>query len=91
MGMKKPLTVSTYTQIKNYRHIRPNATADKSEYKGEITDTWNQWFVSNCLCETYFYDFTQRKQSWDYICLCRIWGFHGSDYEECHLLGCGAV
>jgi hypothetical protein len=22
---------------------------------------------------------------------CRIWGFHGGDYEECRLLGCGAV
>jgi hypothetical protein len=23
--------------------------------------------------------------------LCRIWGFHGGDYEECRLLGCYAV
>jgi hypothetical protein len=23
--------------------------------------------------------------------LCRIWGFHGGDYEECRLLECGAV
>jgi hypothetical protein len=23
--------------------------------------------------------------------LYRIWDFHGGDYEECHLLGCGAV
>jgi hypothetical protein len=23
--------------------------------------------------------------------LCRIWSFHGDDYEECRLLGCGAV
>jgi hypothetical protein len=23
--------------------------------------------------------------------VCRIWGFHGGDYEECRLLGCGAV
>jgi hypothetical protein len=23
--------------------------------------------------------------------LCKICGFHGDDYEECHLLGCGAV
>jgi hypothetical protein len=22
---------------------------------------------------------------------CKIWGFHGGDYEECRLLGCGAV
>jgi hypothetical protein len=22
--------------------------------------------------------------------LCKIWGFHGGDYEECCLLGCGA-
>jgi hypothetical protein len=22
---------------------------------------------------------------------CRIWGFHGGDYEECRLLGCGAL
>jgi hypothetical protein len=22
---------------------------------------------------------------------CRIWGFHGDDYEECHLLGCSAM
>jgi hypothetical protein len=22
---------------------------------------------------------------------CRILGFHGGDYEECRLLGCGAV
>jgi hypothetical protein len=23
--------------------------------------------------------------------LCNILGFHGSDYEECHLLGCDAM
>jgi hypothetical protein len=23
--------------------------------------------------------------------LCKIWGFHGGDYEECSLLGCGDV
>jgi hypothetical protein len=23
--------------------------------------------------------------------LCKIWGFHGGDYEECHLLGCGTM
>jgi hypothetical protein len=23
--------------------------------------------------------------------LCMIWGFHGSDYEECHILGCYAT
>jgi hypothetical protein len=23
--------------------------------------------------------------------LCKIWGYHGSDYEECSLLGCYAV
>jgi hypothetical protein len=23
--------------------------------------------------------------------LCKIWGFHGGDYEECRILGCGAV
>jgi hypothetical protein len=23
--------------------------------------------------------------------LCKIWGFHGSDYEECHILRCHAV
>jgi hypothetical protein len=23
--------------------------------------------------------------------LCRIWGFHSGDYEECHLLGCGTM
>jgi hypothetical protein len=23
--------------------------------------------------------------------LCKIWGFHGGVYEECRLLGCGAV
>jgi hypothetical protein len=22
---------------------------------------------------------------------CKIWGFQGGDYEECRLLGCGAV
>jgi hypothetical protein len=22
---------------------------------------------------------------------CQIWGFHSSDYEECHLLGCYAM
>jgi hypothetical protein len=25
------------------------------------------------------------------ISFSKIWGFHGDDYEECHLLGCGAV
>jgi hypothetical protein len=34
MGMKKPLIVLTYTQIKNYGCIRPHTIADKSEYKG---------------------------------------------------------
>jgi hypothetical protein len=24
-------------------------------------------------------------------CLCKIWGFHGGDYEEWCLLGCYAV
>jgi hypothetical protein len=24
----------------------------------------------------------------DSIEMCKILGFHGSDYEECHLLGC---
>jgi hypothetical protein len=23
--------------------------------------------------------------------ICKIWGFHSGDYEECRLLGCGAV
>jgi hypothetical protein len=23
--------------------------------------------------------------------ICKIWGFHGGGYEECRLLGCGAV
>jgi hypothetical protein len=23
--------------------------------------------------------------------LCKIWGFHGGDYEESRLLGCGTV
>jgi hypothetical protein len=26
------------------------------------------------------------------ICLiCKIWGFHGGEYEECRFVGCGAV
>jgi hypothetical protein len=25
------------------------------------------------------------------LILFEIWGFHGEDYEECRLLGCGAV
>jgi hypothetical protein len=25
------------------------------------------------------------------LVLCKIWGFHGGDYEECRLLGCDAV
>jgi hypothetical protein len=25
------------------------------------------------------------------IVVCKIWGFHGSEYEECRHLGCGAV
>jgi hypothetical protein len=25
------------------------------------------------------------------LMLCNIWGFHGGDYEECHILGCSAV
>jgi hypothetical protein len=29
---------------------------------------------------------TSRKQH-----SCKIWGFHGGDYEECRLLGCGSV
>jgi hypothetical protein len=28
---------------------------------------------------------------WNNRNLCKIWGFHGGDYEECRLLGCGAV
>jgi hypothetical protein len=24
-------------------------------------------------------------------CICKIWGFHGGDYEECRLLGCYVV
>jgi hypothetical protein len=28
---------------------------------------------------------------WTSWLVCEIWGFHGSDYEECRLLGCGAV
>jgi hypothetical protein len=27
----------------------------------------------------------------NYYILGRIWGFHSSEYEECRLLGCGAV
>jgi hypothetical protein len=23
--------------------------------------------------------------------VCKIWGFHSGDYEECRLLGCGTV
>jgi hypothetical protein len=26
-----------------------------------------------------------------YVFICKILGFHGGDYEECRLLGCGAV
>jgi hypothetical protein len=35
--------------------------------------------------------------SWAIICFfmdsaaCKMWGFHSGDYEECRLLGCGAV
>jgi hypothetical protein len=29
----------------------------------------------------------RKKEYW----LCKIWGFHGGDYEECRLLGCYAV
>jgi hypothetical protein len=25
------------------------------------------------------------------LMLCKIWGFHGGDYEEWYLLGCDAV
>jgi hypothetical protein len=25
------------------------------------------------------------------LIVCKIWGFHGGDYEECRLLGCGAA
>lgn len=25
---------------------------------------------------------------WEFMHFCRIWGFHSSDYEEYHLLGC---
>jgi hypothetical protein len=35
MGMKKPLTVSMYTNEKLWTYT----TADKSEYRGDITDT----------------------------------------------------
>jgi hypothetical protein len=27
---------------------------------------------------------------WPLMIYCKIWGFHGGDYEECCLLGCGA-
>jgi hypothetical protein len=30
----------------------------------------------------------QRSDIWD---ICKIWGFHGGDYEEWCLLGCYAV
>jgi hypothetical protein len=26
-----------------------------------------------------------------HLMLCKIWGFHGADYEECRLLGCYVV
>jgi hypothetical protein len=26
-----------------------------------------------------------------FVAVCKIWGFHGGDYEECRFLGCGAV
>jgi hypothetical protein len=39
------------------------------------------WF--KFICHFYYY------LGWkvNKICTCKIWGFHSSDYEECHLLG----
>jgi hypothetical protein len=35
---------------------------------------WSKWLIHRCT------------HKW----LCKIWGFHGGDYEECRLLGCYA-
>jgi hypothetical protein len=37
--------------------------------------------------ETHYLSATESNQ----LMLCKIWGFHGGDYEECRLLGCDAV
>jgi hypothetical protein len=35
---------------------------------------------------------TTHEGRWEiYTKLCKIWGFHGGDYEKCRLLVCGAV
>jgi hypothetical protein len=37
--------------------------------------------------ETHYVSGTESSRSM----LCKIWGFHGDDYEECRLVGCWAV
>jgi hypothetical protein len=44
------------------------------------------WDIQNPVCtsqETHYFSATESSQ----LMLCKIWGFHGSDYEECRLLG----
>jgi hypothetical protein len=47
--------------------------------------SWSRWSLNEALSATL------NKKFWEELIACRIWGFHGGDYEECSFLGCGVV
>jgi hypothetical protein len=47
------------------------------------TNSWMKNVVFWDIQETHYVSVTESSQ----LMLCKIWGFHGGDYEECHLLG----
>jgi hypothetical protein len=51
-------------------------------YEGDISLEWSLLF---------FFFFCSVLSQLELLYLRKIWGFHGGDYEECSLLGCGAV
>jgi hypothetical protein len=76
-----------------------NAFTNPNSVSSHIHNTWKYFLLlkspcSRKFCFVYFrfqrnklISSSQSKQ----LNKCRIWGFHGGDFEEFRLLGCGAV
>jgi hypothetical protein len=53
---------------------------------------WNEWKLLSAVTNKIQKILNcKRSKLQDYKDQCKIWGFRAGDYEECRLLGCGAV
>jgi hypothetical protein len=76
-----------------YKHMSAHVDADAHMHIAQRNV--RKWKIKKCkkvkwsilMLNSIIWD----KLKWEQQALCKIWGFHGGDYEECCLLGCYAV